>query len=114
VKHEQAVALFVDTFAAVVVEEIRSGYPDLLTEPLSVVAESLDGAAIWAYVHGDVLQGDRLRLLASCVEREAAYEHHVARGYERVTRRPGKWLGWRLRNDPDLRARRRALGRSVL
>ncbi len=110
-KHEQAVALFVDEFGAVVVDEIAS--PDLMTEPLTLVAEALEGAAVWAAVHGDVAQFDRILVLASCVEHEAQYEHHVARGYARVVRQPGRWLGWRLRHDPDLHARRRALGRSL-
>jgi hypothetical protein len=81
-----------------------------MIEPLAVVAEALEGSAVWAYMHGDVRAGDRLLLLSSCVEHEAQYEANVRRGFERVTSPPGKSFGWRVKNDPDVRARRRMLG----
>ena len=87
--------------------------PDLMTEPLTLVAEALEGAAVWAAVHGDVAQFDRILVLASCVEHEAQYEHHVARGYavSFVSRAAG-WGGG-CATIRTCAACRRALGRSL-
>jgi hypothetical protein len=79
---------------------------------LSLVAEAIDGAAVEAYLHGDVRCGDRLVLLATCVEHEGEYLHGVDRGLARVGRTRAPFLG-ALLADPDVRARRRALGLSV-
>ena len=81
--------------------------------PLSLVAEALEGSAVWAYMHGDVRGGDRLLVLAGHVEYEAAYDRHVSLGYERVVRHPGRSFGWLLAHDADVRARRLAVGVSV-
>lgn len=83
-------------------------------EPLAIIAEGLDGAALWAYVHGDVRAGDRLLLLARCVADEAEYQLNVERhGMALVRRQSGRSLGWLLAFDADVRARRRAVGLSL-
>lgn len=81
--------------------------------PLAVVAEALEGAALWAYLHCDVRAGDRLLRLASLVEHEGQYEELAGLGYQRVLRHQGKSFGWLIHHDADVRAQRRIAGVSV-